>query len=154
MVHEGAKLNNFNAVCLIIVAHEGAKFNEPGDGLTNQLCWRNGACVRGGNLRGLKTLPPFNFSINYSWFLLPHSRLIILNHSERNLKKRQIMKCWLIRVSQTNSVFKYSSRISCRWVDWLLPFCYGTWGYLIVSILLSTEASLTSYHYFTTIVHY
>ena len=29
MVHEGAKLNNFNAVCLIIVAHEGAKFNEP-----------------------------------------------------------------------------------------------------------------------------
>ena len=37
MVHEGAKLNNFNAVCLIIVAHEGAKFNEPGDGLTNQL---------------------------------------------------------------------------------------------------------------------
>ena len=29
MGHEGAKLNNFNAVCLIIVAHEGAKFNEP-----------------------------------------------------------------------------------------------------------------------------
>ena len=57
MVHEGAKLNNFNAVCLIIVAHEGAKFNEPGDGLTNQLCRRHSAFVRGENLRGLKTLP-------------------------------------------------------------------------------------------------
>ena len=61
MVHEGAKLNNFNAVCLIIVAHEGAKFNEPGDGLTNQLCRRHSAFVREENLRGHKTLPPFNF---------------------------------------------------------------------------------------------
>ena len=57
MVHEGAKLNNFNAVCLIIVAHEGAKFNEPGDGLTNQLCWRHSVFVRWENLRGHKTLP-------------------------------------------------------------------------------------------------
>ena len=48
MVHEGAKLNNFNAVCLIIVAHEGAKFNEPLGGLTNQLCWRHNACVKWG----------------------------------------------------------------------------------------------------------
>ena len=38
MGHEGAKLNNFNAVCLIIVAHEGEKFNEPSSGLTNQPC--------------------------------------------------------------------------------------------------------------------
>ena len=60
MVHEGAKLNNFNAVCLIIVAHEGAKFNEPGDGLTNQLCRCHSAFVREENLRGHKTLPPFN----------------------------------------------------------------------------------------------
>ena len=77
MVHEGAKLNNFNAVCLIIVAHEGAKFNEPGDGLTNQLCRRHSAFVR--TWGASKPFPPFNFSINYSWFLLLHSRLIILN---------------------------------------------------------------------------
>ena len=60
MVHEGAKLNNFNAVCLIIVAHEGAKFNEPGDGLTNQLCRRRSAFVRGELLRSLKFYVPFS----------------------------------------------------------------------------------------------
>ena len=84
MVHEGAKLNNFNAVCLIIVAHEGAKFNEPGDGLTNQLCRRHSAFVRGENLRGLKTLPLSIFQSIVPYSCCPICK--ILNHSERNLR--------------------------------------------------------------------